>query len=742
MKNYKYSEKMIFTFLKNINLYDDPIDKTIIEKITEDKDFMIKCIKAFPKIAEHIPQKFLEDLEVIKVLPTHRYFNYEIFSKLKLKNKKIAEAVLAKPNIELDYLKNYPKLLTEENILSTASKSLHNKISVLTRCSIREELVHEPLDLEYDHQLSANLPIEIRYELDNFKANKKISLEKFKKYFELGLSVQSFSDDFFIKLLRALSKANPDNNFILYRLGLISKSDFFENIGMFLLKFGAHEIFRDSNLSTSVFKWHFNQDTSLLINNLIDKVLTKTKSLHKIETVLSDLLNYAEQAFYNWEEPQLHYYNYKGHPEHEFVYKIYGEYEDDFEKVYNFNDLRKKIYKSLKLRNKKYSFLLKIDLEYGSSYSKFYCKELKCKNYLEHILELETIGSNKNEFFSYFKKNIKKISFYDADIANIFLKHLLDAYSNYLNFYSRRSERNLDFSNWQDKTNSKDFLEYLSKLLNKHQNKKILKDFLYQSRASKSQIQNIEDQLLSKLDKKLLNQKMIEYYLIQYPFRINSSDWTTIDDINFYRELSRCLGRHIYKNGYIPDKFIHDKEIWQNAVTKSYRALRLAPKSIKEDKSIVSLAFLANPKSFSSASIKLKRDFKFLKELFKNIKEAFYYVPQDMKIHEDICVPTLKEYPDLVTHISEKRIKEVPFKKFSQQTRLDLYKIYTQSKGPKDVLELANLKRTFLGKSFSEKVITKINSEFKRVQKDEVEEFVNDILDESKNPFEPSNLPF
>ena len=113
-----------------------------------------------------------------------------------------------------------------------------------------------------------------------------------------------------------------------------------------------------------------------------------------------------------------------------------------------------------------------------------------------------------------------------------------------------------------------------------------------------------------------------------------------------------------------------------------------------------------------------------------------------MKIKEDICVPTLKKYPDLVTHISEKRIKEVPFKKFSQQTRLDLYKIYTQSIGPKDVLELANLKRTFLGKSFSEKVITKINSEFKRVQKDEVEEFVNDILDESKNPFEPSNLPF
>ena len=105
MKNYKYTEKMIFTFLKNINLYDHPIDQTILEKITEDKDFMIKCIKAFPKIAEHIPQEFLEDREVVKVLPTHCYFNYKIFSKLKLKNKKIAEAVLAKPNIELNYLK-------------------------------------------------------------------------------------------------------------------------------------------------------------------------------------------------------------------------------------------------------------------------------------------------------------------------------------------------------------------------------------------------------------------------------------------------------------------------------------------------------------------------------------------------------------------------------------------------------------------------------------------------------------
>ena len=38
----------------------------------------------------------------------------------------------------------------------------------------------------------------------------------------------------------------------------------------------------------------------------------------------------------------------------------------------------------------------------------------------------------KEEFFSYFKKNIKKLSFSDADIANIFLKHLLGSYSQLL----------------------------------------------------------------------------------------------------------------------------------------------------------------------------------------------------------------------------------------------------------------------------------------------------------------------
>ena len=47
MKNYKYTEKMIFTFLKNINLYDHPIDQTILEKITEDKDFIIQVISYF-----------------------------------------------------------------------------------------------------------------------------------------------------------------------------------------------------------------------------------------------------------------------------------------------------------------------------------------------------------------------------------------------------------------------------------------------------------------------------------------------------------------------------------------------------------------------------------------------------------------------------------------------------------------------------------------------------------------------
>ena len=737
MKNYKYTEKMIFTFLKNINLYDHPIDQTIIEKITEDKDFMIKCIKAFPKIAEHIPQKFLEDLEVIKVLPTHRYFNYEIFSKLKLKNKKIAEAVLAKPNIELNYLKNYPKLLTEENILSTASKSKNNRISVLKRkrydCN---EFTYQLIDLEFDHQFSTYLPTEIRYELDNFKVNKKISLEKFKKYFDLGLPVQSFSDDFFMKLLRALSKANPDNNIVIYRLGLISKNDFFENIGMFLLKYNSYEIFHDSSIFTEVFKWHFDIDSNLLINNLIDKLLTKTKSLHKIETVLLDLSRCIQYAFFNWLEPQLQYQ--KSNSKYDFVYKIHGECEDAFV----IDDLRKKIYKSLKLRNKKYSFLLKIDLKYGSSYSKFYCKELKHKSYLEHAIELETIGSNKKEFFSFFKKNIKKLSFCDADTANIFLKHLLDAYSNYLSVYSWRREENLDFTNRQDSKDSKDFLKYVSDILNKHQNKKILKDFLYNSKASKSQIQHVEDQLLSKLDKKLFNQKMIEYYLIQYPYRINTSDWTTIDDINFYRELSRCLGRHIYKCGFIPDKFIHDKEIWQNAVIKSYRALRFAPKSIKEDKSIVSLAYRVNPKSFSSASIKLKRDFKFLKELFKSVEDAFIQVPQDMKIKEDICIPALKKNPSLVAYISQKRIIEVPFNKFSKQIRLDLYNIYKQTIGHKDILELANLKKIVLGESYAEEELKEIKSEPGVIQEDEVGKFANDILDESKNPFVPSNLPF
>ena len=233
---------------------------------------------------------------------------------------------------------------------------------------------------------------------------------------------------------------------------------------------------------------------------------------------------------------------------------------------------------------------------------------------------------------------------------------------------------------------------------------------------------------------------MIEYYLVQYPCRINSSDWTTIEDINFYRELSRCLGRHIYQYGYVPDKFIHDKEIWQNAVLKSYKALRLAPKSIKEDKFIVSLAYRRNPKSFSSASIKLKHDFKFLKELFKNVEDAFIYVPQNMKIKEDICVPALKKSPSLISYISQKKISKVPFKKFSKQTRLDLYNIYKKTTSHKDILELANLKRIILGDCCAEEELKEIKSEPSSAEGDV--EFTDDILDKSKNPFAPSNLPF
>ena len=100
----------------------------------------------------------------------------------------------------------------------------------------------------------------------------------------------------------------------------------------------------------------------------------------------------------------------------------------------------------------------------------------------------------------------------------------------------------------------------------------------------------------------------------------------------------------------------------------------------------------------------------------------------------------MKKYPDLITHISEKRIKEVPFKKFSQQTRLDLYNIYKKTIGHKDILELANLKRIVLGDSCAEEELKEIKSE-PGIAEGEVE-FTDDILDESKNPFAPSNLPF
>ena len=128
--------------------------------------------------------------------------------------------------------------------------------------------------------------------------------------------------------------------------------------------------------------------------------------------------------------------------------------------------------------------------------------------------------------------------------------------------------------------------------------------------------------------------------------------------------------------------------------------------------------------------------------MFKNVEDAFIYVPQNMKIKEDICVPALKKSPSLITYISQKRITKVPFKKFSKQIRLDLYNIYKQTIGHKDILELANLKRIILGDSFAEEELKEIKSESGGIQEDEVGEFSVDILDEAKNPFVPSNLPF
>ena len=57
--------------------------------------------------------------------------------------------------------------------------------------------------------------------------------------------------------------------------------------------------------------------------------------MHKIEQVLSDLTHTAQQAFYRWEEPQLH--NYIDDYDRSDLYEIYSPLKSDI-----FDDLRKK----------------------------------------------------------------------------------------------------------------------------------------------------------------------------------------------------------------------------------------------------------------------------------------------------------------------------------------------------------------------------------------------------------------
>lgn len=252
-----------------------------------------------------------------------------------------------------------------------------------------------------------------------------------------------------------------------------------------------------------------------------------------------------------------------------------------------------------------------------------------------------------------------------------------------------------------------------AKYINKFKDLSVLKQIIYFQSEEPRKHENI-----MKYIHKDIKKEVIEYYLIQnytlLPYSYIKSPNAIFNetyikkieskflikrDISFYTKLVNAYGVKAFKNNdkcYIPEEFKDNKDFMINAVLKSYKTLRHASDKIKADPDVVKIAFLKSRHSFKSASQALKKDKLFLDSLFKDPVSKFRKAHHTIKTDKDICVPAINSNINLVKDLSSRMIKKLNMDWFSDIQREKIFEEYVKRCGTHDVFLIAAKKRKFL----------------------------------------------
>ena len=398
---------------------------------------------------------------------------------------------------------------------------------------------------------------------------------------------------------------------------------------------------------------------------VIDHILMKTKSLHKICVFL------------------------------------------EFNEAFHIPRIIERLISKLKIKNKKTSLLMNIKNTYNYG-EMIVGDELLKRDILNNPILIAEKFVKNNDFPFIGVKNYHDLE--KLDLHNIneevltnkaFIKNILTAFKkDYFDPYIV-SDRDI----WATQT--------AAKYINKSKDLKVLKQIIYYQSQEPRKHENI-----MKYIHKDIKKEVIEYYLIQnytlLPYSYIKSPSAIFNetyiknieskflikrDISFYTKLVNAYGVKAFKNNnkcYIPEEYKDNKDFMINAVLKSYKTLRHASDNIKADPDVVKIAFLKSRHSFKSASQTLKKDRLFLDSLFKDPVSKFRKAHHTIKTDKDICVPAINSNINLVKDLSLRMLKKLNMDWFSDIQREKIFDEYVKRCGTNDVFLIAAMKRKFL----------------------------------------------
>lgn len=631
-----------------------------------DKEFCIEAIKNKHQIYEDLSYKLRDDKEILKATIDNAFNIDFIWHIPKRLQKQEVLDLLIDSNLSFQY-EDLGHVIHQFGLLS---KRESNIIRAINRTK-------SPLRTPYDKYTSSSSN---HYPLVKNNSGNKVSLfskffvvlsDKERYMFERQDVIDFVQDIKFKKIALSLS---PEAAFEFLMNNELSQKEFAEIFANHFIKYTSRRYFDNSyctgcdcdacmGLNWKKFALSDPEKEFRLKKIVIDHILMKTKSLHKICV---------------------------------FLY---------FNEAFHIPRIIERIKSKLNIKNKKTSLLMNIKNSYHYGEMIVGDELLKRDNSDNARLIAEKFIKQWGDADDLFiiREN-KKLYFKDVNekvfIDKAFIKGILPCFKKVWFDSDNVSKKDI----WLSQT--------AAKYINKFKDLKVLKQIIYFQSEEPRKHENI-----MKYIHKDIKKEVIEYYLIQnytlLPYSyIKSpnaifktyikeieSQFLIKRDISFYTKLVNAYGVKAFKNNdkcYIPEEFKDNKDFMINAVLKSYKTLRHASDNIKADPDVVKIAFLKSRHSFKSASQALKKDKLFLDSLFKDPVSKFRKAHHTIKTDKDICVSAINSNINLVKDLSLRMIKKLNMDWFSDIQREKIFEEYVKRCGTNDVFLIAAKKHKFL----------------------------------------------